>query len=90
MKNEQKEIADVAMEIVGEIADKAHNEMEKEKRFVKRKMKTVISSESFGKFQEVLDYIRGVGFGDKFDRIEIEPFSKFGYAVIVTASIIDK
>ena len=60
MKHEQKEIADVAMEIVGEVAENAHDEMKKEKKFPKKKLKTLVETENFTCLNDVCDYIHSL------------------------------
>ena len=85
---ENKEIADVAFEVVGDVADNVHAELEKEKKFPKKKLKTLIESENFPCLEEVCDYIHSLT--EQPLQIVISWHPQFGYIVEATFKEIDK
>lgn len=87
MKNEQKEIADVAMEIVGDVAENAHAEMQKPK-FVKRVQGTITHIENYPDFKSMVDALCGC---DKEPlRGDFEYHPTLGYVLTTNSRVVDK
>lgn len=86
---ENKEIADVAFEVVGDVADNAHAEMRKPS-FKKSIMRHVTTVENFETLIDVLEFLKGLDDTLLMFKCEKHPVGGFVLTSVIAPTIGDK